>query len=104
VVADSFELARYAASLVRVEYDRNAHVTDLNAVRAQAYPAKPNEPRPPIPRRRGDANTALANAAAQVDVEYQLPAEHHNPMEPFSTTAIWEKDGTLTVYDKTQGV
>jgi len=104
VVADSFELARYAASLVRVEYDHEAHVTDLNAVRAQAYAAKPHEPRPPIPRPRGDANKALAGAAAQVDVEYQVPAEYHNPMEPFATTAFWEKDGTLTVFDKTQGV
>ena len=72
VVADSFELARYAASLVRVEYDRDAHVTDMNAVRAQAYPAKPHEPRPPIPRPRGDTARALANAAVQVDVEYQV--------------------------------
>ena len=32
-----------------------------------------------------------------------LPVEHHNPMEPFATTVIWEDDGTMTVYDKTQG-
>ncbi len=25
-------------------------------------------------------------------------------MEPFATTAVWENDGTLTVFDKTQGV
>ena len=29
VVAETFELARYAASLVRVEYEREPHVTDL---------------------------------------------------------------------------
>ena len=63
-----------------------------------------SEPRPPIPKPRGDADKALAKAAAQVDVEYLVPAEHHNPMEPFATTAVWENDGTLTVYDKTQGV
>ena len=87
-----------------IEYDRDAHVTDLDAARAQAYAAKPHEPRPPIPRPRGDTDKALAKAAAQVDVEYQVPAEHHNPMEPFATTAVWENDGTLTVFDKTQGV
>src|SRR5262245_42588502 len=65
VVADSFELARYAASLVRVEYDRDTHVTDLGAARAEAYPAKPNEPRPPVPGPRGDTGKALANAAVQ---------------------------------------
>ena len=36
--------------------------------------------------------------------EYRSPIEHHNPMEPHATTAIWEGDGKLTVYDKTQGV
>jgi xanthine dehydrogenase YagR molybdenum-binding subunit len=104
VLADSFELARHAASLVRVEYERDAHVTDMEVARAQAFAATPKEPRPPIPDPRGDAEKAFAGAAARIDAEYRVPAEHHNPMEPFATTAVWEKNGTLTVYDKTQGV
>src|ERR1700731_4501174 len=32
-----------------------------------------------------------------------MPVEHHNPMEPFATTAVWEADGRITAYDKTQG-
>jgi xanthine dehydrogenase YagR molybdenum-binding subunit len=39
----------------------------------------------------------------RVEAEYRLPVEHHNPMEPFATTVIWEGDGRITVYDKTQG-
>jgi xanthine dehydrogenase YagR molybdenum-binding subunit len=39
-----------------------------------------------------------------VDVEYLAPVEHHNPMELFATTVVRERDGRLTVYDKTQGV
>ena len=31
------------------------------------------------------------------------PAEHHNPMETFAATAVWEGDGRITVFDKTQG-
>jgi xanthine dehydrogenase YagR molybdenum-binding subunit len=40
----------------------------------------------------------------QLDAEYRVPVEHHNPMETFATTVIWEPDGMLTVYDKNQGV
>ena len=32
-----------------------------------------------------------------------MPVEHHNPMEPFAATAVWEDDDRLTVFDKTQG-
>jgi xanthine dehydrogenase YagR molybdenum-binding subunit len=36
VVAEEFEVARYAARLVRVEYEAEAHETDLNEQRAKA--------------------------------------------------------------------
>ena len=45
-VAETFELARYAASLVEVEYERAAHATDLDAQR----------PRRRSSRRRGQGN------------------------------------------------
>jgi xanthine dehydrogenase YagR molybdenum-binding subunit len=38
------------------------------------------------------------------EAEYFIPTEHHNPMELYGATAVWEGDGKLTVYDKTQGV
>jgi xanthine dehydrogenase YagR molybdenum-binding subunit len=36
--------------------------------------------------------------------EYYVPIEHHNPMELYAATVIYESDGKLTVHDKTQGV
>lgn len=36
-----------------------------------------------------------------VDVEYESPAQHHNPIELISTTAVWT-DGRLTIYEGTQ--
>src|SRR5439155_12460162 len=36
--------------------------------------------------------------------EYYVPIEHHNPMELYASTVIFEPDGKLTIYDKTQGV
>ena len=101
VVAETLELARYAATLVRVEYERAPHATDLETQRGAAYEPKP---RTPVPHPRGDADRALAQASVRIDVQSLVPVEHHNPMELFATTAVREPDGRLTVYDKTQGV
>ena len=40
VVAEEFEIARFAASLVRIEYELEAHVTDFEAQRQRATVAK----------------------------------------------------------------
>jgi len=104
VLADTFERARYAASLVRVDYEREAHLTDLELARGEAYDPPWRLLLPPVPAPRGDAEKAFAASATRVDAEYRAPAEHHNPMEPWASTVIYHDDGTLTVYDKTQGV
>lgn len=97
VLAEDWETARFAASLVRVEYQREAHVTDLHAQRGEAFAVeKPEKP-------RGNAEKAFAAADVRHEAEYFIPTEHHNPMELFGSTAMWEDD-KLTVYDKTQGV
>lgn len=101
VVAETLELARHAAGLVRVEYAREAHATDLEAERYSAYEP---EARTPPPKPRGDAMHAFAASPVKVDAEYRVPVEHHNPMEMFGATVVHHDDGTLTVYDKTQGV
>jgi xanthine dehydrogenase YagR molybdenum-binding subunit len=101
VVAETFELARHAAALVRVDYARWPHRTNLEVERHAAYQP---EYRTAPPKPRGNAEAAFAAAAVHVDAEYRVPTEHHNPMESFAATVIQEDDGTLTVYDKTQGV
>ena len=97
------ELARYAASLVRVKYRRAAHLTDLEKHRDQARKPKEREGMTP-PKARGDATKAFADAAVRIDAEYRVPVEHHNPMELFGATVVRDEDGKLIVYDKTQGV
>ena len=108
VLAEEPEIARFAASLVRVEYVEENHVTDVHrgrdaavALESAADPAK-NPFAPPRPR--GSANQALATAEVRHRGEYYVPVEHHNPMELFASTVIFEADGKLTIYDKTQGV
>ena len=104
VVAQDFGTARHAASLVRVEYETEAHGTDLAAKLGEAYdpPEKRNGITPP-PKPRGDAPGAFAKAPVRVSGEYRVAFEHHNPMEPHASTVVWESDGKITVHDKIQG-
>ena len=100
VVAEELEIARFAASLVRIDYERQGHVTDFVAAsQSAAFPNKEIEVAP-----RGDAAAAFAQAPVRIECEYSMPVEHHNPMETFAATAVWEGDDHLTVFDKTQGV
>ena len=46
----------------------------------------------------------MPRADVRHEAEYFIPIEHHNPMELFASTVVWDGDGKLTVYDKTQGV
>jgi xanthine dehydrogenase YagR molybdenum-binding subunit len=98
VLAEEWEIARFAASLVRVEYKPEPFATDLFAKRDKAVKVKkPEKP-------RGKAEKAFAAAPVRHEAEYFIPIEHHNPMELYASTAVWERGGKLTVYDKTQGV
>lgn len=98
VLAENLDVARFAATLVRIQYEKAPFSTDLEARRRQAFvvekPAKP----------RGDADAAFAAAKVRHAAEYFIPSEHHNPMELFATTVIPDGGGKFTVYDKTQGV
>jgi len=108
VVAETSDIANFAASLVRVDYQEEAHVTDLYRRRDDAAPvAAPTNPFEALfapPKPRGAPDQAFAAAPVRHDAEYYVPIEHHNPMELYASTAIVGPDGKLTVYDKTQGV
>jgi xanthine dehydrogenase YagR molybdenum-binding subunit len=104
VVAETFESARHAASLVRIQYAPQKHQTDLEAARHDSYepPSKRFGMAPPPAR--GDAVDAFGKSALRISQEYAIAAEYHNPMEPHATTVVWHGDDTITVHDKTQGV
>ena len=103
VLAETFEVARHAATLVEIDYERDAHNVDFDtSLQEKFLPSKPrNSYHPPKPK--GDADAAFATAALKIDATYHLAPEHHNPMEMHATTVIWESDNRITVYDKTQG-
>jgi xanthine dehydrogenase YagR molybdenum-binding subunit len=98
VVAQTLELARYAGSLVRIEYAVEPHETDLLAEQDNARTAPAETPKP-----RGNFQAELAGAALSIDAWYSTATEHHNPMEPHASTVLYQADGSLYIHDKTQG-
>lgn len=106
VVADTFEQARYAASVLVVDYEVAAEgpQTDLRAHLAEGRQIKGTKIGFKQPESKGDFTGAYAQAAVRHEATYYQAAEVHNPLEMFTTTAVWEGEGKLTVYDKTQGV
>jgi xanthine dehydrogenase YagR molybdenum-binding subunit len=101
VIADTFERATDAAAALRVRYAAVATPATRFADAPAYKPAQVHGK--DADTHKGDAEAALANASVKVDNVYTTPVEHHNPMEPHATIALWEGD-RLTVYDATQGV
>ncbi len=99
VVADTLEQATYAASLIEVTYAEETALVGIDKEREQAF--APEMPSRPAIITRGNPEAGLAAADFRVEETYTTPTEHHNPMEPHATTAVWEGD-KLTVYDTTQ--
>jgi len=102
VVATTLESAREAAALVRVGYDEQPHDVIVRASHPDLY--TPKRVNAGIPGRdiEGDVEAGLRDAVATVDQTYTTSVNHHHPMEPHATIAVWEDDG-LTLYDADQG-
>ena len=96
VVADTFEQARAAAALIRVDCDRSEGRFDLPA-------AKDDDSQRTIDRSAtvGDFPDAFARAEVRLDQTYSTPDQSHAMMEPHATTAAWSGD-RLTVWTSSQ--
>ncbi len=97
VVAETFEQARAATKLLRVNYARASGKFDLAAAQGSATKPKSGTPDTAV----GDFAGAFAKAAVKVDERYTTPDQSHMMMEPHSTTAAW-KDGKLTLWTSNQ--
>ncbi|RAR49309.1 xanthine dehydrogenase molybdenum binding subunit apoprotein [Paraburkholderia unamae] len=105
VVAETPELAQYAATLLRVRYRSEPHQTELaKVVQDAVIPSTEKGGFEPPPAPRGDAYRALQRAHARSDAFYATPVEFHQPMEMHGCTVVPSADGRFTVYEKTQGV
>ena len=98
VIANTFERAKYAASLVKITYQQEDHQTKIASHLENTY--KPNGDRSDY--LRGEAN-AYRSAAVKIEAEYTTPIHVHNAMEPFAATVFWEGD-KVTIYTKAQAI
>ena len=101
VVAETFEQARAAASLLKVEYARSAGKYDLAAGKDAAQPPKPNAFAGPPESRVGDFQGAFASAPIRFDATYTTPDQSHAMMEPHATIAAWQGE-KLTLWTSNQ--
>jgi len=95
VIADTFERAKYAASLIRVTYKSEPHQTSLDANLKNATSAGDDYV-------RGTAN-AYQSAPVKIEATYSTPIHVHNAMEPFAVTSVWDGD-KVTLYTKSQHI
>ena len=101
VVADTFEQARAAAELVRVDYSRAEGRFDLHAEKAAAVVPVKISGGGEADSAVGDFEGAFAAAPVQLDATYTTPDQSHAMMEPHASIAAWSGD-KLTLWTSNQ--
>ena len=100
VVAETFERARHAAGLVRVEYEEEAADLSMDGAGVERFRPKDligEEPKISV----GHAEAALEASEVRVDHVCTTPRHNHNPIEPHAVVVAWE-GGELRVHDSSQ--
>lgn len=98
VVAETFEQATAAAHLITVEYNQKEEKIDFDKLAITPEMPKGKELADLV---RGAGKSALADAEVKIEASYETPIEHHHPMEPHSTVAVWEGE-KVTLYNGSQ--
>lgn len=97
VVAETFEQARAAAQLVRVDYARSPGKFDLAAAKDTATKPERGKSDTAV----GDFAAGFAASAVKLDAMYTTPDHSHAMMEPHASIAAWEGD-KLTLWTSNQ--
>jgi xanthine dehydrogenase YagR molybdenum-binding subunit len=100
VIADTYEQVRYAATLVKAQYEKTPHHTSIEENLSKAITPADKESKD---YKRGEEE-AYKKAAVKIEETYSQPIEVHSPIELGSIIAQWEGEDKVTVYTKTQGV
>jgi xanthine dehydrogenase YagR molybdenum-binding subunit len=99
VVAESIQQARYAATLIDVQYEEKPFHVDIELPAETFFPAETLGEKLQISR--GDVEQALNAADVRLHISYKTPNEHPCALEPHTSIVSW-KDEKLTVYESTQ--
>ncbi len=102
-MAETFEQAEHASTLIKVDYQMEDPNFDLEKNLAKAYKPASGLDGAEVQIKRGNADDALKTASVKIEQTYTTPVYHHNAMEPHATIALWQGE-TLLIYDATQSV
>ena len=93
---DLVDEARYAAAVLRIDYDRQPHHTDLSAPRQPAAAPQGNIGNyRPLPPPTGQPTAAWARAPHRMAATYGNSTQNHNPMEAFAANGVFALEVAL---------
>src|SRR5262245_45315776 len=113
VAAVAGNVAEEALKRIAVEYERLPHVTDVRAAMRDDAPllhddlvttslGKPTGKRSNVAKhiqfKKGDVEQGFRQAAAVVEREFHTATVHQGYIEPHNATALWNADGTVTIW------
>ena len=97
VAATSYDLARKAAKLAKIEYQQlEAVLTVKDAL------AKQNFVRPPFTMKRGDSDAAIETAEHQLSGDIVVGGQEHMYLEGQASTAVPNEDGGMEIFTSSQ--
>lgn len=118
VAAINPHVAEEACRLIQVEYEPLPPVVDVRKAMKDGAPLlhpelkteslgkfadKPSNVAKHFQFKLGDVKKGFADAAVVVEHEYHTATVHQGYIEPHNATALWNADGTVTVWCSTQG-
>ncbi len=121
VCATDPHIAEDALDLIEVEYEPLPPVLDVREAMSDAAPVlhdnlrtrdmaplspptdKPTNVAQHLRFARGDIDAGLQDAEVIIEREYETSMFHQGYIEPHTGTALWNRDGRLTVWTSTQG-
>jgi len=99
VVAETFEQARAAAHLIKVQYVRSKGFFDLAAEKSKGVAN--DDPNTIAKSAVGSFASAFQSAPVQLDSSYSTAHESHSMLEPHASIAAWDGD-QLTLWTSNQ--
>jgi xanthine dehydrogenase molybdenum-binding subunit len=118
VAATNAHVAEEALKLIAVDYAPLPPVLDIRAATAEGAPllhddmvteslGKPTGKHSNIAKhfqfKLGDVDKGFAEAAVVVEREFETATVHQGYIEPHNATALWNADGSVTIWCSTQG-
>jgi CO/xanthine dehydrogenase Mo-binding subunit len=120
VAATNPHIAEEALRLIKVDYEPLPHVTEVRAAMQDGAPLlhekmitqgmggeqkgdRPSNNAKHLQFRMGDPDRAFQEAAVVIEREFNTATVHQGYIEPHNATALWNADGTMTIWCSTQG-